>query len=65
MKTKSSEFGIFAFIGRFFSKIATAIVSGLPREKYILKPENKSNVESIPENYKIDEENRLLKSRPY
>jgi hypothetical protein len=41
-------------LGAFFSKIATAIVSGLPRQKLISKPENKTILHSKKENFKID-----------
>lgn len=56
MKNKSSKANIFEIAGQFFIKLATAIVSGLPREKYIMKPENERTVESKPKNLKSDDE---------
>jgi len=51
MKAKQSNL---KSLGSFFGKIATAIVSGLPRQKFVSKPRNKTVLHSKNENFKAD-----------
>ncbi len=39
-----------------FANIATSVVSGLPRDKYLLKPENKVIIHNKKETFKPDDE---------
>ena len=56
MKTKTLEFTRFNYLGNFFRRISIAIVSGLPREKILLKPENVTIMQPRKESYKPDSE---------
>ena len=54
MRTKTPEFTQLKKLGDFFRKIATAIVSGLPRQTFVSKPMNKTVLYSKNENFKGD-----------
>jgi len=54
MKTKSSKLNQLKSLGSIFGKITTAIVSGLPKEKFFIKRENKAILQNKKESFKPD-----------